>query len=94
MATLTITDVVRCSLGGKAFRVCKCVVGAEAYGALTVTAGSIDLASIEIAFCVPGTVSGLAVADFQMSTSTGAYVDFNVTTADANDIFYIWAVGT
>ena len=93
MATLTIAEVVRAQLGGKAFRIAKCTVGAATDGGMTVTAGSIGLNHIETAFVVPGTVTSLDLADYQLSTTTGKFIDFLVTSADAADIFYIWAIG-
>ena len=93
MATLTITHVVRTQLGNKAFRVSKCVIGVLAEGSLTVTAGSLDLNSIEMAFAFPGTVGSLDLADFQLSTTSGQFIDMNVTSGEVNDIFYIWAFG-
>ena len=91
---LTIATIVRTSLGGKAFRICKCTIGAVTAGVLTVTAGSIDLASIEAAFLFPGTVTSMDTGDYRLSSVTGAYIDAVVTSTDVSDIFYICAIGT
>ena len=91
---LTIAPMIRCSLGGKAFRISKVTIGAVTAGVITVTAGSIDLASIEAAFLLPGTVTSLDLGDYRLSTTSGAYIDAVVTSTDAADIFYICAIGT
>lgn len=93
MATLTITEKSRQNIGNRLQIIAHCVVAVAATGALTVTAASLGLNNIDGCQLSPGVLVSAALGDFFLSTTSGAYVDMNVTSAAVDDSFDLLVVG-
>jgi len=93
MATLTITEKSRIAIGNRLQIISHVVVGAAAAGSLTVTAGSIGLNYIDGCQLSPGVETSADLGDWFLSTTSGAYIDMNITSADVSDSFELLAVG-
>lgn len=93
MATLTITERSRASIGNRLRVACGVVVGAGTSGSLTVTAASLGLSHIDSCHLTPGTVTSADINDWHLSTASGAYIDLTLTSADVGDAFELMVVG-
>ena len=93
MATLTITERSRQTIGSRLQIISHIVMGAAAAGAVTVTAASLGLNNIEACQLSPGLETSTVLGDWFLSTTSGKYIDFHMTTADASDSFELMVIG-
>jgi len=91
---LTIVEKSRQSMGGKAFRAFEITTDTSTAGSLTVTAASCGMNNFDHVMVQGATMTSADIGDFFLSTVSGAYIDMNVTSLDANDQFELWAIGT
>ena len=90
---LTITQRSRIAIGNRLQIVAHCVTSTSTAGAMTVTAVSLGLNHIDGCQLSPGKMTSADLGDWFLSTTTGKYVDMNVTSLDANDSFELLVVG-
>ena len=93
MAILTITEQARGDIGGKEFRCFNVAVGSAVAGSLTITAASCGMNYFDSVQVALGAMTSADLGDFALSTTQGAYIDMNVTSADVGDKFILWAIG-
>lgn len=93
MATLTITEKSRQAIGNRLQIVSHVVLGANAVGAITVTAASLGLNYIDSCQMSPGTFTSAVAADWHLSDSSGLYINILIATATAADAFELLTIG-
>ena len=93
MSKLTISEKVRGDIGGREFRALEITVASAQAGSLTVTAASCGMNHFDHVMTQGGSQATPTAGDWFLSTSSGVYVDFNVTCADVGDTMELWAIG-
>jgi len=90
---LTIVEKSRQTMGGKAFRCFEVTTGTSTAGSLTITAASCGMNYFDHVMVQGATMTSADIGDWFLSTTTGLYMDMNVTSMDASDQFELWAIG-
>jgi len=90
---LTIVEKARQAIGNKAFRCFEVTTGTSTAGSLTITAASCGMNYFDHVMVQGATMTSADIGDWFLSTTTGLYMDMNVTSMDASDQFELWAIG-